>query len=336
MSLKITGLVIFIMLSTTSLCADSNSYLTVIYSRDDKVEITVNELESRIINAELYRIHKGNSVNIYDFVFPDNKYSEPSVSGACYFLKIYFEDGTALETDEACYSKRELLKRINYSMISLLMIFLISLFIPVFLKRFLPEYFGSSMKMLLKFTKTFLGENTGSIFFTISTGSAGDPLCCSLTKLMDSLSKDIEEGSLIESGFSNNYAAVLTSPEKGVVEFISQTHKRNGNRQFVFNISDGSASSDLDSYMSENDARRIAVSSNVAGLSAESLFSKRSMVSVEPYLMSSLEKEMKGSESLKISGVYLFVAAIAVIVVISSVALTLAEFFPGLKQWIGG
>lgn len=336
MSLKITGLTIFIMLSTVSLFAGGDSYLTVIYSRDNKVEITVNEQELRIINAELYRTYKGNSVNIYDFAFPDNKYSEPSVSGACYFLKVYFENGTALETAEVCYSKKELLKRINYSMIILLLIFLILLFIPVFLKRFSPEYFGASMKMLLKFTKTFLGENTGSIFFTISTDSAGDPLCGSLAKLMDSLSRDIEEGSLIESDFSNNYAAVLTSPEKGIVEFIPQVHKRNGCRQFVFNISDGSAASDLDSYMSENDARRIAVASNVAGLSADSLLSKRSMISVEPYLMNSLVKEMNGSESLKISGVYLFIAAMAFTVIISSLALTLAEFFPGLKEWIGG
>lgn len=324
---------LLLLLMTCGLCAEEESYFTITYGDDDKVEISVTEQNRRITNAELFRVQQGHTVNIYDLTILDNKFSEPSIQGTCYFLKVYFEDGSVHKTDEKCYSKAQLFKKINISMIVLLIVFLASLLIPVFSNFSIFNYGGKEKTAFLRFIKTLLGENSGSISFLISTGSTGDPVSGSLTKLMDGLAGSLEKGSFIESGFSNNYSSLLNSPEKGSVIFVPQIsglgglfsviERRDKNRQLVFNISDGSAFSDWDSYMSGNDRRRVSVSANVAGSAGDSVLSKKSLISVEPFLLNAQLRKLNSQKALKISGIYVFLALVTVIIIVGSVAVTI-------------
>lgn len=327
--------------------AEDVSLFKIVHNENDKIEIVLNIQDKGVSNVELYRVlKKSTPVNIYEFVVPANRFSGPFIMGSCYFIKIYYDDGTVRETEMKCHSEADVLKKIDLSMVFVLLLFFFSIFIAGFIKNPFFYSISNDKKSMLKFILTLLGENTSKISFLNSVDSIGHPLFGSLMTFMTSLANSTDAGSSIESEFfsdginsffqtgKNTFVAIPTLRDLG--GFYSAVNKKEWSRQMVFNISDGSALSDWSIYSADESKRSINFSLNVPGLSANAVLSRKNLISVEPFLLSSQIKTIKSERSIKVSGAYFFLVVIAIIIAAGSLLSTLAYYFPFIRELLKG
>jgi hypothetical protein len=345
---RVVFLSFLLMLHFFVMHAEETALFDIVHNESDKIDVILNIHDSGVLNVELYRVFKKTApVNIYEFVLPDKRFTGPSVIGACYFLKIYHEDGTVKETERKCHTNTDVFKRINISMLFVLFIFLFSLWTAGFIKAPFFNTISRDRLSMLKFILTLLGENTAKISFLNSGDSSGSPLLGPLTDFMTGLASATDTGSSIESEFfsdaggifsrSGKNSFVLVPSFRDMGGFYSAVNSKEWSRQLVFNVSDGSALSDWSSYFAGGSRRNINISLNVPGLSGNAIMSKKNLISVEPFLLSSQLKSIKSIRSLKVSGAYLFLGVIATIIIVGSLLRTLAYYFPVingiLKAW---
>ncbi|HSW60529.1 MAG TPA: hypothetical protein VLJ60_06990 [bacterium] len=342
---KIIFMLLFQMSCYFVISAEDGSFFKIVHNENDKIDIVLNIHDSHISNVELYRVlRKSDPVNIYEFVVPENSFSGPSVIGACYFLKIYYDNGTVRETGRKCHSEADVLKNINLSMVLVLFLFLLSVGIAGFIKK--PFFYSISRdkQSMLKFIVTLLGENTAKISFLNSVDSTGHPLRGPLTALMKGLANSTDTGSSIESEFFSDGSdsflqtgknTFVTMPSfRDLAGFYSAVNRKDWSRQMVFNVSDGSAVSDWSIYFAGENKRNINLSLNVPGLSGNAVLSRKNLISIEPFLLSSQLESIKSGRSLKVSGAYLFLIVVAVILTAGSLLSTLAYYFPFIAELI--
>ncbi len=323
--------------------AEDGSSFKIVHNENDKIDIVVNIQDSNVVNVELYRVLRNSPpVNIYEFTFPDNHFSAPSAIRACYFLKIYYDDGTVRETARKCHSEADILKKINISMVFVVFIFIFSILAAGFIKRPFFSSISRDRQSMLKFIVTLLGENTAKISFLSSVDSTGHPLLGPLTALMTGLANSADTGSSIESElfpdgsdsfFQNGRNSFVAVPSFGdLAGFYSAVNRQDWSRQMCFNISDGSAISDWSTYFAGESKRNINLSLNVPGLSGNAILSRKNLISIEPFLLSSQLKNIRSERSVKVSGAYLFLIITAVIITAGSVLSTLAQYFPFITE----
>jgi len=311
------------------------------YGDTDGVTIVFNPEDDRIVSAELYREYDGTGVSIYEFSYSGGKFSESSRPGTCYYLKIYSYDGNIRESEKKCFSQKELFKKINYKVLFFLVLFVACLFVPKLFKGISKTIRFDDRFFLVSFIKTLFGEHNGRMSFRIFPGSDGNPLQSSVVKFVDELHLGSGSGSVVEIEFSHKYSALIT--DTGISSNIDFTSSVAGGGAFLysdaerksyltFNISDGSAISDWYVYRSENDKRKVTLSPYVSGIAGDTILSKISLVSVEPFLLNARLKLLNSSETLGLKGVYLFLWILAAIVLAGSILVTVMQFFPGLES----
>jgi len=76
----------------------------------------------------------------------------------------------------------------------------------------------------------------------------------------------------------------------------------------------------------------VTLSPYVSGIAGDTILSKISLVSVEPFLLNARLKLLNSSETLGLKGVYLFLWILAAIVLAGSILVTVMQFFPGLES----
>lgn len=222
---------------------------------------------------------------------------------------------------------------------SLFVIFFISLVIPeIFPKKFSTKL-TKELTLILQFIKTMIDEDSGRIAVNSSIDSKAHPLFFAVTKFIDEILAKSEPGNSVRTTIPEEFKS-LTSQNSDSAS-ISFTPLSNANNTFyttvqkrtlyaslILNISDGSALSDWDAYNSDLDKRRIALTCAIAGIMIDAINAKRCLISVEPFLLSSQMKALKDEKTLNVSGAYIFLGLISLIILLFSVFKTLAIFYP--------
>ncbi|MGI6394554.1 MAG: hypothetical protein ACOX2F_07485 [bacterium] len=334
MRARVAFLTVFIVLFCFTVFAEE--FFSIVDSGTGKIEIILNATDPTIQTIELYRsLEKSEPVNIYEFSSLEKEFSEFNAKNACYHLKIYYDNGSVRETEAKCYSRIEALKKINISTISVFLLFILSLIVANCVKSPFFDSVSSDKESLLKFVTIMLGERTEKVSFLNSIDSIGHPLLGSLSLFTATLESSTEAKSQIEYRFNfhrNNSLGAGTFVDLG--GFLNVAKSKELSKQLIFNISDGTALSDWSIYFSDESKREINFPLNIQGLSSGTLLSKKNLVSVEPFLLSSQLKSIKGMKSLKPSGVYLFFIVVAVVIVIGSLLSTITQFSPALKDFL--
>ena len=223
--------------------------------------------------------------------------------------------------------------------LAIFVIFLISLIIPMVLPKKFPFKLNRENLTLLQFIKTIVDEDSGKIALNSSIDSKAHPLFAAATQFMDEILYDEssenyikttvpEEFCILASKNAGRSSLLFTPLSNANNTFYTTVKKRGSQASLILNISDGSAISDWDAYNSDFDKKRIAMSCATEGIMIDAVNSKMTLISLEPFLLSTMMKTMKNKKTLNISGVYLFLTIIASLILIFSVILTLAPYFP--------
>ena len=228
---------------------------------------------------------------------------------------------------------------IDLKIFSLFAIFLISLLIPnIFSKKF-PSKISRETMLLLQFIKTMIEEDSGRIALSSSIDSKAHPLFSAAARFIDEILEGSDAGNYVRTTIPEEFGVLTTrSSESASIfftplsnannTFYTTVEKREMNASLILNISDGSAISDWDAYNSDSDKKRIAISCSVEGLLIDAINSKKCLISLEPFLMSAQIKKLKNKRTLETSGVYLFLAIAALLILSLSLCMTLAPYYP--------
>lgn len=228
---------------------------------------------------------------------------------------------------------------IDMKIFSLFAIFLISLLLPnIFSKRF-PSKLPRDTMLLLQFIKTMIDEDSGRIALNSSIDSKAHPLFSAAARFIDEILEGSEIGNYVRTTIpeefgvlasrSSESASILFSPLSNANNtFYTTIEKREMNASLILNISDGSAISDWDAYNSGSDKKRVALSCSIEGIIIDAINTKKCLISLEPFLLSAQIKKLKNKRTLATSGVYLFLAVTAVMILLFSLCRTLALNYP--------
>ena len=228
---------------------------------------------------------------------------------------------------------------IDLKIFSLFAIFLISLLIPNIFSRKFPSKLSRETMLLLKFIKTMIEEDSGRIALNSSIDSKAHPLFSAAARFIDEILEGSDTGNYVRTTIpeefgvlttrSSESASILFSPLSNANNtFYTTIEKREMNASLILNISDGSAISDWDAYNSDSDKKRVALSCSVEGLIIDSINAKKCLVSLEPFLLSAQIKKLKNKRTLETSGVYFFLAIVALLIIVLSLCRTLAQYSP--------
>ncbi|MBP5406857.1 hypothetical protein J6Z19_06885 [bacterium] len=226
-----------------------------------------------------------------------------------------------------------------------IVIFLVSIVLPMILSKKFRSRLSNETQLLLKFIKTTIDEDSGRIVFNSSIDSKAHPLFAAAVRFIDGILTSSDSGDLVRatipeefgivSAKNRNFAAIHFVPLSNANNtFYTTVGKRDSNASLVVNISDGSAISDHDSYNSDSDKKRIAISCSIEGIMIDAINSKKCLISVEPFLLSTQIKQLKNEKNLDSAGVYLFLAFVAFAIIALSVCLTLVRFDPVFVQFL--
>lgn len=228
---------------------------------------------------------------------------------------------------------------IDFKIFSLFAIFLISLLIPNIFSKKLPSKISRETTLLLQFIKTMIDEDSGRIALNSSIDSKAHPLFSAAARFIDEILEGSDTGNYVRTTIpeefgvlatrSSESASILFTPLSNANNtFYTTIEKREMNASLILNISDGSAISDWDAYNSDSDKKRIALSCSVEGIIIDAINEKKCLISLEPFLMSAQIKKLKNKRTLETSGVYLFMAIVAAVIILLSLGKTLALRFP--------
>ena len=228
---------------------------------------------------------------------------------------------------------------IDFKIFSLFAIFMISLLLPNIFARKIPSRLSRETMLLLKFIKTMIDEDSGRIAVNSSVDSKAHPLFSAAAKFIDEILEESDAGNYVRTTIPEEFGVLATrSAESASIlftplsnannTFYTTVEKREMNASLILNISDGSAISDWDAYNSDSDKKRVALSCSIEGLLIDAINSKKCLISLEPFLMSAQIKKLKNKRTLEISGVYLFLAVIAALILSLSLCRTLALHYP--------
>lgn len=294
---------IFLLLLQLFVLASEVEYFTLSANSDKGIDISLEKTEKNIINAELYRVEKNSEpVVIFEFAPNESTFTDLSEPGTCYFLKIYFEDSTTKVTEKKCYSKTALFKKVNVSMLALFLILVISMIIPLFFNNYFFNNITSQYSGIMEHIALMIEEGCGKIKSVSSSDNNNSPL------------------NYLSSSLIKKLPAVKESSE-----FESQV-------SIGIHISDGTASSNYDSYFHPANKKRISFSSSVSGVVSDSILGRKSLISIEPFVLESQISSKTKSKKLKPSGAYLFIIAVSFIIIAGSLLSTLHTFFPLIKM----
>lgn len=234
---------------------------------------------------------------------------------------------------------------IDLKIFSLFVIFLISLVLPnIFSKRF-PSKLPRETTLLLKFIKTMIDEDSGRIALNSSIDSKAHPLFSAAARFIDEILESGEIGNYVRTTIpeefgvlttrSSESASILFTPLSNANNtFYTTIEKREINASLILNISDGSAISDWDAYNSDSDKKRVALSCSVEGIIIDAINTEKCLISLEPFLLSAQIKKLKNKRTLETSGVYLFLAVTAVMMLLLSLCRTLALRYPFFENLV--
>ena len=229
--------------------------------------------------------------------------------------------------------------------LALFVIFAISLLIPeIFSKRFSSKMTRETM-LLLEFIKTMIDEDSARIVINSSIDSKAHPLFSVAAKFIDETLKGSESGNSVRTTIPEEFGiiadrnsdsgSILFTPLSNANNtFYTTVGKRGINASLILNISDGSAISDWDAYNSDSDKKRIALSCSVEGLIIDAINSRKCLISPEPFLMEAQIKKLKNERTLSTYGVYIFLAAVAFLIIFFSLCKTLAPYSPVIDNFI--
>lgn len=222
---------------------------------------------------------------------------------------------------------------------SLFAIFLISLLLPNILSKRFPSKLPRETMLLLQFIKTMIDEDSGRIALNSSIDSKAHPLFSAAARFIDEILESSEIGNYVRTTIpeefgvlasrSSESASILFTPLSNANNtFYTTIEKREMNASLLLNISDGSALSDWDAYNYDSDKKKVALSCSIEGIIIDAINTKKCLISLEPFLLSAQIKKLKNKRTLETSGVYLFLAVTAVIMILFSILKTLALLHP--------
>jgi hypothetical protein len=234
---------------------------------------------------------------------------------------------------------------IDLKIFSLFAIFIISLLLPNIFARKFPSKLSRETMLLLQFIKTMIDEDSGRIAVNSSIDSKAHPLFSAAAKFIDEILEESDAGNYVRTTIPEEFGVLATrSAESASIlftplsnannTFYTTIEKREMNASLILNISDGSAISDWDAYNSGSDKKKIAISCSIEGILIDAINSKKCLISIEPFLMNAEIKKLKNKRTLETSGVYLFLAIVAVLILSLSLCRTLAPYYPFLDNLI--
>jgi len=226
-----------------------------------------------------------------------------------------------------------------------IVIFVISVVLPMIFAKKIRSKLSNETLLLLKYIKTTIDEDSGRIVFNSSIDSKAHPLFAAVVRFIDGILISSDSGGSIRSTIPEEFGVVFAnSRSSSAISFVPLSNanntfyttvgKRDINASLIVNISDGSAISDHDSYNSDSDKKRIALSCSIEGIMIDAINSKKCLISVEPFLLGSQMKQLKGEKTLDSTGVYLFLGFSALAILLLSICLTLAKFNPVFAQFL--
>lgn len=228
---------------------------------------------------------------------------------------------------------------IDMKIFSLFAIFLISLLLPNIFSRKFPSKLPRETMLLLKFIKTMIDEDSGRIALNSSIDSKAHPLFSAASRFIDEILEGSETGNYVRTTIPEEFGVITTRSAQSASilftplsnannTFYTTIEKREMNASLILNISDGSAISDWDAYKSDSDKKRVALSCSVEGIIIDAINAKKCLISLEPFLLSAQIKKLKNKRTLETSGVYLFLAIVALLILSLSLCRTLAPYYP--------
>ena len=224
-------------------------------------------------------------------------------------------------------------------------IFIISVALPmVFAKKFRSRLSNETL-LLLKYIKTTIDEDSGRIIFNSSIDSKAHPLFAAVVGFIGGILTSSDSCGSVRSSIPEEFGAVFANSRSlSAIQFVPLSNanstfyttvgKRDLNASLIVNISDGSAISDHDSYNAGSDKKRIALSCSIEGIIIDAINSKKCLISVEPFLLSSQMKQMKNEKTLDSAGGYIFLAFVALAILLLSICFTLSRFSPVAAQFL--
>lgn len=226
-----------------------------------------------------------------------------------------------------------------------IVIFIISVVLPMIFAGKFRSKLSNETLLLLKYIKTTIDEDSGRIVFNSSIDSKAHPLFSAVVRFIGGILASSGSGGSVRSTIPEEFGVVFAdSRSSSAISFVPLSNanntfyttvgKRDINASLIVNISDGSAISDHDSYNADSDKKRIALSCSIEGIIIDAINSKKCLISVEPFLLSSQMKQMKNKKTLDSAGVYLFLAFMALAILLLSICLTLSRFNPVLSQFL--
>lgn len=234
---------------------------------------------------------------------------------------------------------------IDLKILSLFVIFIVSLIIPqIFSKKFSYRLPRETM-LLLQFIKTMIDEDSGRIVLNSSIDSKTHPLFSAAAKFIDEILEDSEIGNYVRTTIPEEFGVLTASGSETASirfaplsnannTFYTTIEKRELSASLILNISDGSAISDWDAYNSDSDRKRVALSCSVEGTIIDAINSKKCLISLEPFLMSAQIKKLKNKKTLETAGVYMFLIIIAGLILSLSLCRTLALRYPVFEDFV--
>ncbi|MBO4710969.1 hypothetical protein J5681_03530 [bacterium] len=234
---------------------------------------------------------------------------------------------------------------IDLKILSLFAIFIISLVLPNILSKKFPSKLPRETMLLLKFIKTMIDEDSGRIALNSSIDSKAHPLFSAAARFIDGILEESDTGNYVRTTIPEEFGVVATRSSQSASilftplsnannTFYTTIEKREMNASLILNISDGSAISDWDAYNSDSDKKRVALSCSVEGIIIDAINSKKCLISLEPFLLSAQIKKMNNKHTLETSGVYLFIAIVAALILLLSLCKTLALRYPVFGDFI--
>lgn len=265
----------------------------------DENEIRISLLRtSGISTAELYRVTgSGDPVIIYEFMQQGEVFVEKADPGTCYFLKIYSENGSAATTEKQCYSGEKYIGRINNNILVLILILIMSVVIPFFIKGRFIDNRDSDYTGIIRQVVLMMDEGGGNL----SVCSHQEGRHSMLFYAAYFLASDIQK---LRRGKNNG-------------DYLCTSGERNG---FAIKVADGYTACDSNGIY-KHDRKTVCFSSTVSGIGMDSVNGKKCIVSIEPFLAGAISVENK--KGLKPSGAYVFLLAVSVIIVVLSILRTL-------------
>ncbi|HNW81938.1 MAG TPA: hypothetical protein PKG52_03510 [bacterium] len=312
---------IVLLLSFSNMFAQKADLFTLKADEEGNVNISITNRSSGISGAELYRESgKGQPSIIFEFMQTGESFTEKAQPGTCYFLKIYSEDSTVTTTEKKCYYEEKYISRINFNMLAVLFIFIVSILIPFFFNGSFFNNRNSHYSSVIHKFMMMIDEGCRKVVLHAFSDSRHSILFYTTADFINTLHQ--KDSISIHSFYGCGSSDLMKD-------------QRNSTDTFTIHASDGFLSSSYNDCLNPDNKKQISLSTTVSGIGMDSISGRKCLVSIEPFMISSqVSNEAKNFE-LKSSGAYTFLIMVSFMIIILSVLSTLSVFFPELKFFSG-